>query len=100
MIRGLPRNLSPGERQDIASCTCHHNEGSNIADRPLGLWASIFHPWKYCSSPHTKWHKMLLPLNGAQSRKGLCSRSRLRCKQPCHLVLEVEVLGKDAMWNF
>ena len=52
-----------------------------------------------CSRPGSKWHEMLFPLSGAQVRRRLSSRSRLRWEQSCHLIWEAQMLAKDAMWS-
>ena len=82
MIRGQPGTPIPRERHYVLYLPPQWRK-QHIWQASLVLEAA--------HSPH-----------GAQIRvhnQDLGSRSRLRRKQSCHLILEVEVLGKDAMWS-
>ena len=92
VIQGPPGNLIPSQRHHSSLHTSHHN----VTDRPPWFWRRHI--------PHLEillWPMHPVAQNTSTFEWGpeSCGRSGLRHRQPCHFMLQVWVLGADAMWH-
>lgn len=73
----------PVQSKHIATDTSYHEEKGTRLVRHL--WVQQI-AYSTLGNNASSWkHRKVSALNGVQNRKALCSRSRLRCEQLCHL---------------
>lgn len=90
MIKGPPGNLIPSQRHHSSLHTSHHN----ISDRSPWFWRRHIPRLEILLWPT---HRVAQNASTFDWGLELCSRSRLRYMQLCHFMLQVWVLGTDAM---